>query len=138
MTSVDLSGFPYDPDVDNSTEVASSSANGTLADMASVALTIPSHWNTWKCKADATMRATGGSFDTVWDIRIVIDGANQQTIEDVTCPADEVINLAVSARRTGISSTGSVTVSLQAAGAGASATPLVSDIFLYARAVRTS
>lgn len=121
-------------EVDNSTEVASAALTGTLANVASVSLSIPSDWGSWKCEAHATYTATvdpGGSYNA----RIAIDGTGQQIQAVSPSGSGGADPGGVAGRRTGMTTTGARTVSLQMSEAGANVN--VGDIFLYARAVRT-
>jgi hypothetical protein len=114
--------------VDGSDEVASVALTVSLADVATVNLSIPAGWNTWKCEAWASYVSSGtGDFNVV----IRIDGTDSQT-KAPTAPSDG----AVGGRRTGITTTGSRAISLRA-NEGVSNVSL-QDIFLYASAYRTS
>jgi len=121
-------------EVDNSTEVSGPVALGSsFSTVASVSLTIPSDWNEWKCYAHAEYGATSSSSHFL-DAKIVIDGTSQQIkrAEFDGSVADK--DSSVSGRRTGMTTTGSRTVSLQCLESGVN----VIDAFLYARAVRTA
>lgn len=122
-------------EVDEASEVSASALSpDTTTTVITVSLPIPASWNSWKCVAYATMvgRATGESVGrvTVWTR---IDGADQPTQNnDLSLSRTSI---AVGGRRTGITTTGTRSVSVQAN----SAVPAqLSHIFLYARAVRTS
>lgn len=118
-------------EVDESTEVATSTLGITYTDVAVVTLTIPSDWGSWKCEAwaHAVIAETN-----IYSFRISIDGTDSQAMQGIDTNGDKPV--AVGGRRTGIVSTGGRSVSLQAkieAGSGS-----LDDIYLYARAVRTS
>lgn len=132
-------GDAIDIEVDNSTEVGSDSVGSTFADKASVTLSIPSSWGSWKCEAWASFTVFGSQGDT-WDQVIRIDGTDQQiqTRSSMTAgDGSEAIEHgeAIGGRRTGMATTGSRSVSLRLRSPDG---VTVSDIYLYARAVRTS
>lgn len=117
-------------EVDGSTEVASASASTIYSAVASVSLSIPSDWSSWKCVATAHARVSSGTYDA----KIRIDGTDSQAIESISTDASTPI-IVGNGRRTGMTTTGSRTVSFQVK----SLSPeTLTDIYLYARAVRTS
>ncbi len=131
-------------EVDESVEV-SSAAIQLLSDttMATVTLDIPEGWNSWKCVAWATFAvaktaSTAESF-LVW---IRIDGVDQNAASAGVAPDDDSTGVrdagAVGGRRTGMTTTGSRDISLMALETEAGNDFTLQDIFLYARAVRTS
>lgn len=123
-------------EVDNSTEVAGPvSLTTVMANIASVTLPIPSDWGSWKCYAHAEYVANvGATRNGYHDARVVIDGTGQQIKRSYLNTID--IGKSVSGRRAGVATTGSRTVSFQAADDNAYVD--LRDVFLYARAVRTS
>lgn len=128
-------------EVDGSTEVASQALTTSYAAVATVSLTIPANWATWKCEAYATYAATSPNDGDVYDARISIDGTAQQAKEGVTVikggTSGGVTDGAVGGRRTGVTTTGSRDFVLQMKeGSGGDVT--AKDVYLYARAVRTS
>lgn len=125
-------------EVRNSTEVASQDLSGGFTNSASVTLDIPADWGSWDCEAWASyfaVQADDGSIE--YETAIRIDGTTQQ-IKAVTGIGNVGIGLdgSVGGHRTGIVSTGSVTVNLR--GREVSTAIALRDIYLYARAVRTS
>lgn len=125
-------------EVDGSVEVASFSLTASLSSIATVALAIPAHWASWKCSALATglhrapFQATNGASE--WQIQI--DGTNQQLNTPVETLDNVLQSFAVGGRRTGMVTTGSRSVILRARYTLGPAD--LQDIYLYARAVRTS
>lgn len=127
-------------EVDGHTEVASTGLSGSFTNIASFTLAIPAGWNSWKCVAFATFTVFGGQGDT-WDQQILIDGVAQQTQTRSTMSVgdgSEAIEHgeSIGGRRTGMVTTGNRTIALRARNTSGALT--VGDIFLYARAVRTS
>lgn len=128
----------FDPEVDTSTEVdAAAALTAGYASVASVTLAIPTHWGGWKCLAHATyvLSADGASTDTI-NTKLTIDGTDQNEQGGVRAVPSEAISCSIGGRRTGMTTTGNRTVSLQMQAAIPDTS--VYDIFLYARAVRTS
>lgn len=125
--SAHAAGTADQHEVDNSTEVASQALTGSFADVASVTLSIPAGWGSWKCAAWATWLETGGGAQ--YEATIMIDGTTQQ----VQANGRGYIG----GRRTGMTTTGSRSVSLRCRIVGGGSETL-EDIYLYARAVRTS
>lgn len=127
-------------EVDNSTELNTFRLNDDVEKtVASVTLSIPTDWNSWKCVVHATWSATqfGTGGDFVYSIHVEIDGAAQQEMTNLR--AEETVDPlvgAITARRTGMTTTGNRTINLKAID-DVSAGDL-NDIHLYARAVRTS
>ena len=132
------SGF----EVDNSTEVNGPTNLGTsLVDVASVTLSIPAGWGSWKCFAYASyvIQAGAAGSGDITETRIRIDGTDQQLkVHSVTADENFTDDGSVGGRRTGMTTTGNRSVSLRARSQTAGATESIRDIFLYARAVRTS
>lgn len=117
-------------EVDGHNQVDGSlSLTTSFANAASVSLSIPTDWASWECAAWGRLRTSSqiGAVET----RIVIDGTAGQV--DTIGTAGLVV---VGARRTGITTTGSRTVTLQARRVGDSGS--ASLRYLQARAVRTS
>ncbi len=133
-------------EVTGSTEVASVSVTTTDASIASVALTIPSSWNSWECEAMATYvrEVKDGAIPAnLVEIKVRIDGTDQQLQEsteefdvDASTAFPAHIAGAIGGRRTGMTTTGSRTIQLRARYSGVTLT--IRDIYLYARAIRTS
>lgn len=121
-------------EVDGSTEVASVTLGTSYSTVASVTLDIPSSWSSWKCVAQATFLADAPGGRTA-DVKLTIDGTDQQIQGDMGVSTDRYSN-AIIGRRTGMTTTGSRTVELQALGSATDVEFL--DIAMYARAVRTS
>lgn len=121
-------------EVDNSGELASVNLTTTPTDVLTVSLAIPAYWNSWKCVAFASGRASNGSAATC-TIRIRIDGTDQQ-LQDFNLPVNGYESFSVGGRRTGMTTTGSRSVSLRAHETTADVALVAS--FLYARAIRTS
>jgi hypothetical protein len=120
-------------EVDGAAEQAFVTATGSgYTDIATVTLTIPSDWNTWRCSAWATFLVAASSSTTGTAV-IEIDGTKQQ---DLVLSTNQ--NGAVGGRRIGLSTTGSRTVKLQANPTSDVANLNIQDTYLYARAVRTS
>ena len=121
-------------EVDEASEVLTSVLSpDTTTTVATVSLPIPASWNSWKCVAYATMvgLATGSiGRVTVW---IRIDGVDQP-VHNVDLSLSRM-SIGVGGRRTGITTTGTRSVSVQA---NSNITAALRDIFLYVRAVRTS
>lgn len=133
-------------EVRNSTEVASATATTSDAAKASVSLTIPATWNSWECEAWASYVRTiidaATPIDT-FSAKIRIDGTDQQTqvvtrAFDLDSAGGESAEMAgaIGGHRTGMTTTGSRTVELRAS--TNTATVGMLDIYLYARAIRTS
>lgn len=122
-------------EVDGSTEVASQALTSSFADVASVSLSIPAGWGSWKCEAWASYRGFAGSTGA-YSTLIQIDGTNQGVKGVINVPIGEGHDGSVGGRRTGITTTGSRTVKLRAR--EDSGDMSLTDIYLYARAVRTS
>lgn len=122
-------------EVDGSTEVASVNLTTSAADVASLNLTIPADWGSWKCMAYATGRSSVGTAAAM-SLTIRIDGTDQQEQGAMVLVTNSGESFAVGGRRTGMTTTGSRTIALRAF--EATADVVVADIFLYARAVRTS
>ncbi len=133
-------------EVRNSTEVASATATTTDASKASVSLTIPTTWGSWECEAHATFakevahaNSPAGSFS----VKLRIDGTDQQTqVTERAMDIDDVggngaiLGGAIGGRRTGMTTTGSRTIEFRVV--VDSVTVPLTDIYLYARAIRTS
>ena len=136
-----LESGAYD-EIDGSSEVASATATTSDAAKASVVLTIPTTWSLWKCEVMATFIRTIANATPVgtFTTKIRIDGTDQQeavATRSFTVGGSSVqIHAAVGGRRTGVLTTGARTIELRAF--TESATVTMSDIYLYARAVRTS
>lgn len=123
-------------EVDASVEVAAVALTTSLADVASVSLSIPVGWAAWSCFAMATYAVSDVAGSGIYQARLRIDGTDQQ-IQDASTASTLGESGSVVARRTGMVTTGSRAVSLRMLeGAGDACT--VTDICLYARAVRTS
>lgn len=124
-------------EVDGHVEVNTVSLTTTESNVASVVLPIPAAWNSWKCVVWASYSAFQIA-DSTYLCRIRIDGTDQQ--EQAVSKAsgtDDSNDGAIGARRTGIVTTGNRTISLRAREASGDNVTF-NDIFLYARAVRTS
>lgn len=100
-------------------------------------LTIPGTWNTWKCVAWASYNAVVGTTGDAYLVQIRIDGSDAGMPKDASPPANRKEDGHVGGRRTGISTTGSRPIILRAQKSGSSTVQLT-NITLYARAVRTS
>lgn len=127
-------------EVDGSSEVGGPVALTTsAAAVASVDLSIPSGWNSWRCEAYATFGhgQDGGGGSPTMNARIRIDGTDQQLASFVNSSAG-IQQGAVGGRRTGMTTTGTRTIQLRSHASATSETPELSSIYLYARAVRTS
>ncbi len=139
-------------EVRDSAEVASATATTSDASKASVSLTIPTTWGSWDCEAHATyVREIQGNIDVIgtFTTRIQIDGTNQQDhVQDRAAEVGEdgggggrgsgnlEIGGAVGGHRAGMTTTGSRAIQLRAS--CDTGTVPMTDIYLYARAVRTS
>ncbi len=134
-------------EVTGSTEVATASITGTDAAIATVNLTIPTTWATWECEAWASyvrMVLDVATPEKTLLVKIRIDGTDQQA-QDQTSAADVddagsvafFIAAAIGGRRTGMTTTGSRAIQLRAEEDGITGFT-IRDIYLYARAVRTS
>lgn len=124
-------------EVEEATEVATASVSvSSLTDIASLTLTIPSDWGSWRCEAYATFSAQSSSSNN-YNAAIRIDGTNQQTLSAIYVDMGRRRAGSVGGRRSGMTTTGSRTVSLRAS-EGGTAGVTFDDIYLYARAVRTS
>ncbi len=133
-------------EVRNSTEVASATATTSDASKASVALTIPTTWTTWECEAHATFAkevAHANSPAGTFSVKLRIDGTDQQTqVTERAMDIDDVggngaiLGGSIGGRRTGMTTTGSRTIEFRVV--VDSATVPLTDIYLYARAIRTS
>ncbi len=134
-------------EVTGSSEVATFAVTGSDLTVATVNLTIPATWGTWECEAHATY--VRGIVDAVepsgiFLTKIRIDGTDQQTqdqevdgdIDDSGNNTPLFISGAIGGRRTGMTTTGSRAILLRATQDGGAFT--MRDIYLYARAVRTS
>ena len=133
-------------EVRNSTEVATSSVTTTDASKASVSLTIPTTWASWECEVVASyvreFRQTTTPTGT-FSVKLRIDGTDQQTQEATrafeTDPGGGTsifVASGIGGRRTGMTTTGSRTIELRAFVDSGSHT--IRDMYLYARAIRTS
>ncbi len=137
-----------DAEVRGSDEVASVLATTADAAKATVNLTIPTTWVSWECEAWASYIRAVEDVDTpagTFTVKIRIDGTDQQ--EQVSTRGFDVdagfdtgtdINIAgaVGGRRTGMTTTGSRAIEFRAS-TSVSNVPML-DIYLYARAIRTS
>ncbi len=133
-------------EVSDSTEVASATITTGEATKATVALVIPTTWASWKCEAWASFGI--GHPDTsaptgTTDVKTRIDGTDQQAQVftrsfDVDGSAGDPIILsgAVGGSRSGMTTTGSRNVELRAV--TSTSTVTITDIYLHARAIRTS
>ncbi len=130
-------------EVTGSTEVATFTVTGSDLTVATVNLTIPTTWGTWECEAYATysrpiLDAITPAFTFLSKIRI--DGTDQQ-VQSQTVDADVgatfFVASAIGGRRTGMTTTGSRAILLRAEQDSISSFVL-QDIYLYARAIRTS
>ncbi len=139
LDEVQLADLMGSLEVDGSVEVASVALGGTVADVATVSLTIPSDWDGYKIVTESSyvLRAnSSGGADVNFDVVVSIGGTAQQTQEALIAAAGEnglQVPGACGGRRTGMTATGSVDVKLRASGDNS-----MTDIYLYARAVRTS
>lgn len=128
-------------EVDGSTEVASTVLTGSLADIATVSLSIPAGWSGYKIVADASYVVVGddidGGSDRTFAVLVTIGGTAQQQQDFTIPPTDSTtphpVVGSIGGRRTGMSAGGSVDVKLRASGADS-----MTDVFLYARAFRTA
>ena len=126
-------------EVDGSVEVGTSTQlTTTPTAYATVNLTIPTGWATWKCEAHATFSVNQNTDANGVTYRIRIDGTDQQALVLAQSVGVTAIGFAgsVGGRRTGMTTTGSRVISLMAS--VATGTTFINDIYLYARAVRTS
>lgn len=123
--------------VENSSQTdAGVSCDTSYTTIETLALDIPADWNSWDCFVTTSFTAT--TTDTTVrqvTVQISIDGTGQQE------PTFQLVNarefhFSRQARRTGITSTGSVTILVKGK-QGANAFS-ASKRFLYARAIRTS
>lgn len=119
-------------EVDGSVTAGNTNLTGSFVTVATLNLIIPTDWVTWKCVAWAEYYSTapGGGF--VNQALIQIDGTDQETYN-----IPESQRTVTIARRTGIATTGSRAILLRAREASGT-NGAVNEIFLYARAVRTS
>ena len=122
-------------EVDNSTEVAAVALTASMADVASVSLSIPVEWLAWSCAVYASWGAGEAAGSGAYHYLIRIDGTDQQDNVS-TLGAILATGNSVGGRRTGMVTTGSRTVSVRMQETSGQVT--VSDIYLYARAVRTA
>lgn len=129
-------GWPGNFEVDGHTEVGSSGAlSGSFSTVASVTLSIPAGWNSWKCVAFASYGASGSSTDRRYEVKVVIDGASQQVKAALQAESLREDG-AIGGRRVGMTTTGNRSIALQAR--ETTADVQLEDIYLYARAIRTS
>ncbi len=131
----------------NSTEVTTVTVTTTEAAHASVSLIIPTDWGSWECEAYATYvrevtNISGEPSVNTLSTQLRIDGTDQQ-VQDTTRQAHlattgdpQFLSAAIGGRRTGMTTIGSRTIELRMVMSGGSNT--VKDIYLYARAIRTS
>lgn len=124
-------------EVDGYAEVSTFVLTSIVQTVATVNLTIPAGWATWKCTATATWMYdwVSGTIDAA-SARLMIDGTALQALVINNGPAGDQMGALVG-QRTGMTTTGSRAINLQAA-EGASTVAELHDIALYARAVRTS
>ncbi len=135
-------------EVRGSVEVAGAvSVTSSLTTMATVNLTIPTAWGSWECEAYATFvrdMLDGGEPAAGFQSVISIDGTDQQlktehgiTTVDETTGLSELRGGGIGGRRTGMTTTGSRAILLRALQSTGGSVDMF-DIYLYARAVRTS
>lgn len=122
-------------EVDGYTEVATVALTVSLSSVASVSLTIPGTWASWKCSATASWAhyVLSGTPNDL-SVRLIIDGTVLQTLalgglQTTPYPG------AIVGYRTGMTTTGARTIALQAA-EGSGVQLELRDIAIYARAVR--
>jgi hypothetical protein len=121
-------------EVDGSVEVFGPVSHTTsFAAVATVTLTIPTYWTSWKAMAYATFFSGQSAAGLSNEYNIRIDGTSQQTLP-VNSAVDTGEFAAIGGRRTGMTTTGARAVDLM--GREGSGTGQSSRIFLYARAVR--
>jgi hypothetical protein len=135
-------------EVDESVEDATYLMTTGLATVASVTLTIPANWGSWKCEAYATcvarqVASEGTTVFSSFNYVIQIDGTDQQIanldyIDTETSNGLPRHSVAVGGRRTGMVTTGARTVLFRGSAEGDALNTYTDDTFLYARAVRTS
>lgn len=136
ITAAKIADGVLHEETDESTEVATFTLSSSFSNVASVTLTIPGHWGSWKCEAYATFIFNNNlTANHSYDAKLSIDSVDSQTQNVVNAGA---ITGAIGARRTGIVSTGSVPVRLRMQQLSAPVGIKATNVFLYARAVRTS
>jgi hypothetical protein len=124
-------------EIDGATEVASATLTGSLANVATVTLDIPTYWTSWKCVADATYSYQTGAPPATHEVVISIDGTDQQLLASIDSTDTGATDVgAVGGRRVGMTTTGSRTVALRARETLGDVA--LADIYLYACAKRIS
>jgi len=125
--------FVASNELDGATDATSVALTTSPADAATVSLTIPAGWGSWKCAAYATGTYSGTGVNLSHNIRI--DGTDGPVLGINTTVAANG-PFAIAWRRTGMTTTGSRSIVLRASESGANAS--YTNVHLYARAVRTS
>lgn len=123
-----------DVEVDGADAVSSIAVPASFGNVATVNLSIPAGWGSWRCFATASAVVLLDDAGSAPNARLRVDGTDLQSMDNMGQGTTTAWRMpfGIVGRRTGMTTTGSRAVSLQMSGDGTAL-----DITLYARAVRT-
>ena len=121
----------------NGSVAVSYATTSTMADAASVSLTVPAGWLAWEATVQAFWKQNS-STATTYDFQVRIDGTDQNLVDGVfTLSSAQITVDSVIGRRTGMTTTGSRAFALRAKHNSSTSVAML-DGLLVVRAVRTS